>query len=153
MLTSFLSPDQITDLTGQFSNHFTTFSSGINNVISVIKQPQVVINNPSETVIEGYGAVSMNVNDTQLNPITGFFPAMLIYPNEIKQQQFGQLKFPVEENSILVKVEPRTKDFILNGKTEGIIANDIYYGIIDIVPRIQSYFGLKYYYFKLTVTK
>jgi len=140
------------EVTGAFYDFFQTMSSGNNNFISVIKQPINVINNQDENVLAGFGAESMNIKDVTYQPVTGVFPALILYPNDLKSQQFAQLKFELDENQVMIKVEQRTRDFILNGRTERIIANDVIYNT-NIIPKTQNFFGLKFYYFKLTSTK
>lgn len=140
------------NITGAFYDFFTTMSSASNNYISVIKQPISQINNLNENVIPGFSAESLNIQDITYQPVTGVFPALIIYPHTLKSDQFGQLKFQLDENQILIKVEKNTRDYLLNGKTERIIANDNVYNM-EITPTIQNFFGLKFYYFKLTSTR
>jgi len=152
MLSSYLNSNQLADLTGQFSNLFATFSTGISNYVTVIKEPIKVIQNSSEQVLAGYGGENQNIQDVVYQPVTGIFPAVIIYPNSMTERQFGQLKFNLDENQISIKVDSTTADFLTRGKTERILVNDSYYNM-EITPRVQNYFGLKYYYFKLTSTK
>lgn len=141
------------EFTGAFQNLFDTLSSGSNNFISVIKQPISVINNSNENVIAGFGGESMNQQDITYQPVTGVFPAVIIYPHTLKDNQFGQLKFQLDENQIMIKVDENTRNYIKQGKTERIIIDQNIYGEIEYSDKIQNFFGLKYYYFKLTVTR
>lgn len=140
-------------ITGAFNDFFTTMSSASNNYISVIKQPINIINNQNENVIAGFGGESMNQQDITYQIVSGVFPAIIIYPHTLKDNQFGQLKFQLDENQIMIKVDENTRNYIKNGKTERIIIDNNVYGMIEYSDKIQNFFGLKYYYFKLTVTR
>ena len=152
-MNGLLTNSQISSLTGQFNDLFTTLSTQSDNFISIVKQPTNIINNPSENVLAGFGGEAMNPFDITYQPVTGVFPAMIIYPHSLKSEHFGQLKFDLDENSVLIKVPQSTRDYIVNGKTEKIIVDNLTYGTIEISPTTQNFFTLKYYYFKLSITK
>lgn len=152
-MPSFLNQTQINSLTGLFQNHFETFSSGSNNFITVIKTPLDTVINPNGLVLPGYGVDNINITDiTYAPPVTGYFPAMIIYPHTLNTSQFGQLKFNIDDNQVLIKVKEDCKNFLLRDKTERIFVDDQVYNM-ELTYSAQSYFGSKYYYFKLTSTK
>jgi len=151
-MSSFLVQSQIDSLTGIFSSHYDTFSSGSNNFISVIKQPIKQINNTYSNVLPGYGSTNMNVQDITYQYVTGVFPAMIIYPHTLATNQFAQLKFNLDENSLLIKVKQDCKDYILTDKTLRILVDGQEYNP-ELGFAVQSYFGSRYYYFRLTITK
>ncbi len=152
-MSSFLNQSQISSLTGIFSNHFDTFSSGSNNYITVVKTPVQTINNVNSNVLPGYGSDNLNVTDiTYQPPVTGVFPAIIIYPHTLQSTQFGQLKFSIDSNQVMVKVKEDCKNFIVNNKTERIFIDNQTYNN-ELTYSIQSYFGSKYYYFRLTSTR
>lgn len=151
-MNSLLTQSQISEVTGIFATHFQLFSSGITNQISVIKQPINIINNTSENVMAGFGSEAMNYNDITYQPVTGMYPAIIIYPKNMKTQQFGQLKFSLEDNQVMIKVEKDAREFITKGKTEAIVIHGVSYNL-DLIPTVQNYMSLKYYYFKLTSTR
>lgn len=150
---SFLNQSQLTELQNTFSNHFDTFASGNNNYALIIKEPIKIVNNPSEQVLAGYGAENMDITSVTYQPVTGIFPAIVIYPNQIQTNQFGQLKFELDENQIMIKVQQSARDFIRNGKTERIVIDGNTYGETEYSDRLQNFFGLKYYYIKLIVSR
>ena len=147
-----LNESQQSELSGIFSNHFSLFSEQSNNFISVIKTPISIINNPNENVLPGYGADTQNVTDITYQPVTGVFPAIIIYPHNLQGNQFGQLKFDIDDNQVMIKVEENCKNYILVDGIERIFIDNQAYNI-ERSFKVQSYLGLKYYYFKLTVTK
>ncbi len=149
---AFLNSSQIQGLQDTFKNHFEQFSSGSDNYISVVKSPIKIINNPSEEVLPGYGPENMNVQDITYQPVTGVFPAIIIYPKTLQSNQFGQLKFNLDENQIMIKVREDAKNYLITDKTERILIDGQYYNN-ELTFSVQSYFGLKYFYFKLTSTK
>ncbi len=153
MLSNLITSTQATELSGIFSQHFPLFSTDSNNFITIIKAPVQQINNSGADVLPGYGGDTFNVTDITYNPpVTGVYPAIIIYPHQLNSSQFGQLKFNIDDNQIMVKLEENAKNFILEGKVERIVINDQVYNP-ELTFKIQSFLGLKYYYFKLTSTK
>ncbi len=151
-MSSFLNLNQLNQLTGIFNRHFDTFSSGINNYITVLKEPTKIINNTNSLNMPGYSNDSLNLSDITYIPVSGVFPAMIIYPKDAKIQSFTQLNLNLDKNDIAIKVKEDCKNYIINGKTENIIVNNNLYNSND-TPVIQNFFGSKYYYFKLTATR
>src|SRR5258708_3983478 len=124
-MSSFLNQSQLNSLQSEFSNHFDTFSSGSNNFITVIKSPVQTINNFNANVLPGYGPDNMSVTDiTYQPPVTGVFPDIIIYPHTLQSTQFGQLKFNIDSNQVMVKVKEICKDFLINNKTERILIDE-----------------------------
>lgn len=153
-MSSFLNNDQITDLKNIFSNHFDTFASGSNVFISIIKQPINIINNSSADVFAGYSSDSMNISDITYSSVTGVYPAIIIDKNNaFKSSQFAQLKFNLDENDLIIKVEHDCRKFLKQGKTEAILIDGNRYNMSDSTDVSQNYFGLQYYYFRITSTK
>jgi len=153
MLSNLLTSSDATMLSGIFANHFPLFSFDSNNFITVVKQPIQTINNPNENVLPGYGADVLNVTDiTYAPPVTGVFPAIIIYPHTLNSSQFGQLKFEIDDNQVIIKVQNDAKDFMIRDLTQRIIIDEQFYNM-ELTYSVQSYLGLKYYYFKLTSTK
>ncbi len=153
-MSSFLSSSQLSHLTGVFSRHFSTFGTGINNNFILIKEPIKSINvgiNDSN-ILPGYNNDDFNQVDISYIVNSGQYPCIPIYPSNLNEKQFTELKFSLSDNQVMLKVEESTKNQIIQGKNEYVILNDQHY---DIGPdfKIQNYFGLKYYYFKLTSTQ
>ena len=151
-MDSLLNSNQINDFTVIFGSHFQTFASGSNNFISVIKAPIQVINATNPNALAGYPTDTFNITDITYQPITGVFPAIIIYPHNLQANQFGQLKFDIDENQVVIKVMQDAKDYILIDGLERIIIDDQTYNA-QRTFKVQSFLGLKYYYFKLTITK
>lgn len=151
-MSSFLNQITIDNLTGIFDRHFSTFSSGIGNFITIIKEPIQIINNSSSTNIYGYPSDSLNNSDVTYQAISGIYPAMILYPGDLKEQIFTQIKTSLDINDVMIKVKSECKDYIMSGKTEGIIINGLRHNV-EQSPKIQNYFGSLYYYFKCTLTQ
>lgn len=144
-----ISGSTISNLTGTFDKLFNTMSIGRNSYITVIKSPLEIINNSNQNTLVGYGAENLNSSDITYIPVTGVFPAQIIYPyKNMPSEKFESFKFDIDKNAIYIKVKKEARDFILDGKTEYIIADEHSY-INQETPQVQNYFGLKYYYFKL----
>ena len=148
-----INQSQQKELTGIFSQHFSLFGAQSNNYVTVIKTPVQTIVNSGANVLPGYGNDTLNVSDIIYAPaVTGVFPAIIIYPNQLNSNQFGQLKFSIDYNQILIKVEENCKNFILNDLTQMIMVDAQAYNQENTF-KVQSFMGLKYYYFRLTSTK
>jgi len=148
-----LSSTQQAEFSGIFAQHFDLFSSQSNNYITVVKTPVKLINNPTENVLPGYGAENMDVTSITYNhPVTGVFPAIIIYPKTQQSTQFAQLKFNIDDNQVVIKVTDDCRSFIVNNKTERIVIDSQNYNN-ELTYTVQSFMGLKYYYFKLTSTR
>lgn len=153
MLSNLLTASDVSMITGLFFEHFPLFSTDSNNFITVIKSPTQTINNPSENVLPGYGAD--NLDSTSISyapPVTGVFPAIILYAHTLNSSQFGQLKFNIDDNQVVVKVQQDCKDFMLRDLTQRILLDGQAYNMENTFS-VQSFMGLKYYYFKLTSTK
>jgi hypothetical protein len=153
MSNPFLTSNQVAGITGIFDQLFSSYGTGINNRVSIIKEPIKIVNNQSENVMPGFLPDAVDYSSITYQPVTGVFPAIIIYPHELKSQQFGQLKFNLDENQVMIKLQNDGANYMLNGKTEKVLVNGAFYSMADFTPKIQNYFGLKYYYFKLTSTK
>ena len=145
--------EQQSQLSGIFAEHFPLFSTQSSNFVTIVKTPVQTINNINANVLAGYGSDNMNLSDiSYLPPVTGTYPAIIIYPKQLDTTQFGQLKFAIDENQVMIKIEEDAKNFILNDKTERIIIDGQAYNP-ELTFKVQSFLGLKYFYFRLTSTK
>jgi hypothetical protein len=152
-MAQLVTSSQQSEITGIFGQHFDLFGAQSNNYINIIKSPVQTIINSGEVVFPGYGADTINLSDISYNPpITGVFPAIIIYPNQMNSNQFAQLKFNIDSNQILIKVQEDCKNFILNGLTQMLIVDGQAYNQ-ENTYKVQNFIGLKYYYFRLTSTK
>jgi hypothetical protein len=148
---SFLTPDQLTTLSGTFARHFSQFSSGINNYATIFKEPLQNINNLDSQSLFGYSSdTTVNSNsDITYTEVSRSVPAMIIYGNDIKSLPFPQMKTDISSSDIFIKVDEAGKNYITNGKTERAQINGQIYDLSSTY-KVQNYFGLKFYYFKCT---
>lgn len=147
-MPSFLNGEQIARLTGTFQNHFETFSSGINNFVTLYKEPIQVISNPNDVNVYGYNNQDVNSNASiTYQEVSKTFPAMILHGKDIKSQPAINLAAGFTLSDLFIKVDEENKDFIMNGKNERALINGLVY---DINPdyTTQNYFGVKFYYFK-----
>lgn len=150
---SLLSNGQLTALTGAYNSLFDQLSSGNGNFISVVKKPIQIINNSQETVLMGYLPESADYTSISYLPVTGIYPAIIFYPGRNhSSNNFGQLKFTLDENDIYIKVKQDARDFLKTERTEYIIIDGISYNM-EMTDEVQNYYGLKFYIFKLTSSK
>jgi len=148
---SFLNSEQLNLLTGTFQKHFDQFSTGIGNEILIYKEPIKIINTVSSTNFPGYGEDSSSNTEITYQVVSGQFPCVPIYGN-VSDKSFSELHFSLGQNEIMVKVKEDAKNYILDGKTERVIVNEMNYNIASNY-KVQNYFGGKYYYFKCTETQ
>lgn len=151
-MAGFLNSSQISNLTGIFQKHFEQFSSEIGNIITVIKEPIQVINSSNSLSLPGYSNESLNETDISYSEVSANIPAMIIYPKDANTLPFSQLKINIDKNDLFVKVEASGAAYIDNGKNERVIINGLSYNIQD-TPNVQSFMGLKFYYYKCVATK
>jgi len=148
---SFLTPSQLTTLSGTFARHFSQFSSGISNFVTIYKEPLQTINNLNSQSIYGYSSdTTINSNsDISYTEVSQTFPAQILYSNDIKSLPFPQMKTDISNSDIFIKVDEAGKNYIINGKTERAQINGQIYDLSSTY-KVQNYFGLKFYYFKCT---
>lgn len=148
-MSQLLSSTFISSATGKFGDFFDTFSVGRSSYLSIIKEPVKIINNTTNDFIAGYQPENFNTTDVTYQPVTGIFPAVIIYGKNLNLDKFISMKFNIDLNAIYAKVQRECRDFIMNnGKTERVYADAIPY-IPQQTPIVQNFLGLRYYYFKL----
>jgi hypothetical protein len=152
-MSSLLSSSEIEFFTGQANNLFETLSTGRNSYIEVYREPTQVINNNSSLNLYGYPTDSLNTSDITYSINSGRFPVVALYSNSISSKDFIELKFSLEENQIMAKVREDAKNYIQGGKVEYLVIDGQKFNIVSNVPRVQNYFNLKFYYFKLQATQ
>lgn len=146
-----ISNSQIYELTGIFGNHFDTFSLGRTRLITVYKEVKETLNINSPNPMYGYGMPSAIQNYT-FTVNSGIFPAVIRYDLEQKQDQLIDAKNKIDQGEVKIKVEQAARDFIKDGMTITNIQFDgkTYNKITD--EGVQSYLGLKYYFYTLQAT-
>lgn len=150
-MSSFLNGAQLSELRSIFQSHFEQFSSGIGNFVSIVKQPISVISNYNSDVFAGFGNESTPLQNISYQAVSGVFPAIIIYPKMLQTKQFVQLKFNLDENEIIIKLDINGHKYMDNGKTEKLLVNGTFYNTED-TPTLQNYYGLRYWYYKLKST-
>ena len=152
-MSSFLNSFQLATLTGVFRNHWETFSSGIGNYVTVYKAPTQVINNPDSINFDGYGPDNNgSVTDITYIENSRQIPCQILYPKDMNTLPFAQLRLNLDTNDLMIKVDQDGADYLNAGKNERIIVNGQTYNPNDSF-NVQNYFGLKFYYYKLVITK
>ena len=152
-MSSFLNQLQIDNITGVFQKHFNQFSTGINNFVTIFKEPLSVVSNTAGVNIYGYGPDNNgNITDVTYQEIKGVVPCVIINSKNINSLPFLQLQTSIDENSLFIKVDESGRNFITQGKNEKCVINGQDF---NIIPRysVQNYFGLKFYYFKCDLTQ
>lgn len=151
---SLLNSDQIYAATGAFERHFQLFSSDKNSYCTIIKEPIKVINTDinSENILPGYSNDEFNQTSITYQPVSGVYPCISLWGNQINQKQFTELKFNLGINDVQIKVKSDCRDFITQGKNELVYLKNVPFSV-DENYKIQDFLGSLYYYFKLTATQ
>lgn len=150
-MSSLLNSSQLTQLSGIFQSHFETFSTGINNYCTVVKEPIKNIINTNSNYLPGYNVEDFSNTDITYTENVRTFPCMRVYPKDIKNTPLTQMNTSVEDGTTFIKVKEDCKDFIINGKTERIELDGQKFNTTTEF-NVQNFFGLRFYYFKLTQT-
>ena len=152
-MSSLLNSSNIAYITGQFQNLWKTLSTGRNSYITIVKEPIKIINQSNSLNVYGYSEDSLNQSDITYTPVTGTFPSVVLYNNAMNSKQFTELHFSLDENQIIVKLDKPGRDYMKDGKVEYVIVEDNKFNLVSSTERIQNYYGLKFYYFKLQATQ
>lgn len=116
--------------------------------IVIYKEPQAIIANVSNSVsYPGYRETSNESNITYepvYQTFSGFVFKMAVTP----ANQLPQINQRVFDGKVRLKVEEDAKDYIMNGKTEKIVAGGKDWNLVG-GPETQNFLTLTYYYFDL----
>lgn len=139
----------IDNATGIYRSFFYDMSIGRNSYVTVYKEPIQIINNPTnDNVLPGYNSDAIN-SDITYQAVSGIYPCVPIYPyKNINSDKLMQLKFVLDANQVVIKVLQDARDFIVNGKNEKVIVDNLPYTIL-MDYQVQNFWGDRYYYFKL----
>lgn len=142
-------PNAISYVTGQFDLFFHQMGSGRSCFVSILKEPLKIINNSGDNIFDSYGQENQNITDITYKVRSGIFECVPIYTNAMNIDKFVSMKFNLDLNSMYIKLKEDGASYIMDGtKTERVYVDGIPY-IPQNTPKIQNFFGLRYYYFKL----
>lgn len=134
--------------TGAFGDLFDQQSNG--RYIIVNKEPlKTLTTNPQS--YPGYN--EPNQLEYTYSPQSGIYRAVILYEykTEAYDAQSLDTKTRLAGNNLVVKVEEPCRNYILNGKTQSVVADGLIYN--EVTPyKVQHYLGLQYYYFNLKGT-
>lgn len=149
-MSSLLSTTDIFNLTGQFSNHFDTFSQFTAIVIN--KKPlQTISDVNSNNTLPGYGPTP-NEGVITYTPVYESFPCIALYDKPPKPGEiFQEVKLGISQGKVRIKVKRNARDYIVNGPNENVVLNEVVYNLVS-EDGVQNYLGLIYYYFLLERT-
>lgn len=144
----------LTSFSGAFGDLFDTFARyRPDRYIVINKEPikTIVQSTPSDSYA-GYSSTNV-INDYVLTPVSGVFPAQIIYEYKTNETDItnSELQVNIADNSVNIKVENNAKEFMLIGKTESILVDGQLFNQASQY-KVQDYLGVKYYYFKLQQT-
>lgn len=144
----------LASFSGAFGDLFDTFARyRPDRYIVINKEPikTIVQSSPSDAYA-GYSSTNV-INDYVLTPVSGVFPAQMIYEYKTNELDVNnpELQVNIANNSVNIKVEANAKDFILAGKTESILVDGQLFNQASQY-KVQDFLGVQYYYFKLTQT-
>lgn len=146
-MPSLLTSSDITSLTGALGDHFDTFKQ----TMVVHKEPIKNIIQTSDNVYPGFPQ-QVQETTTEYIPVSGSYYALKVSEkSSTKQGDIPNTTSTVYTNGIRVKVQEDAKNYIMNGKTEGITFQGCFFNVVSL-PIPQNYLGLQYYYFDLSRT-
>lgn len=140
------------EFTGALSHLFDSFARAREDRWIVINKEPIKNILVNEDAFAGY-STSSNVNNFDYVPVSGRYPAVIIYEYKTNNQNV----FSEESKTVLaktpsrIKVEKNAANFILNGKTINVIVDGQTFNVVSEY-KVQDYLGLRYYYFDLSQT-
>jgi hypothetical protein len=121
--------------------------------VTVVKEPlKTTVSSPiTQNNVFGFGEMQAN-SVYDYTPVTGVFPAFIIYPRDYQTSLNSEIDIRVGSEPIKIKVQQDCRDFIYNGRTLHLIAdNKTFY--LDGEARLQLFLNGNYYFFNLKETK
>ncbi len=146
-MPGFLDNNEIALYTGEAQLLFQTYSQNI----TIFKQPIKTIMNIQQPGFEGYQE-SSNITNFTYQPVSGVFPAIVIYGRKYDGVLVDDLNIYLENGSCLIKVQKDCRDFIRNGVTERIHINENDFNVRGF-ESVRDYLGLKFYYYEVKATQ
>lgn len=143
MATSLLTDSQKAAFVGIAEKHLPTFQIEL----TVHKEPTQVITNNLVNTYPGYKASSSETNIVY-TPVSQSFSGLLTKMSNKTPQELYEVNKRIWKGDARIKVEQPARDFILNGKTIKIVADNKDWDVIS-GPSSQDFFTLTYYYFDL----
>ena len=140
--------------TGSLNDLFDTMS----RTIIVNKEPIKIINtgaiSSSPNPLFGYGDAPLPISEITYQPISGSFPAVVVYKQRIgvgeSISETTKIKDLLDTNYIKVRNDGR--DFIENGgKVESVYVDGRTFKLGDM-RHMQVFFGLGFWYYELVET-
>ena len=129
----------------------TVARSRTDRYITVFKEPVKNFVTNNQNVLAGYGE-DINANDFTLTPVSGTFPAVIIYTKAEDSDALNtEILTASIQNKVRIKVEKDASDFISTDKTVNIIVDDQVFNVISQY-KVQDYCGLRYFYYDLQQT-
>lgn len=150
-MAGFLTSSQIATVTGALNWHFTTFTSGPEyRTITVNREPLRVLSDTGVSPLAGYNNYSLESNYIYI-PQNQTFPAIVIYQKEQTVKTFSEMKAPINQGKLFIKVQKDAADYILGAKVESINLDGKKFNVFTS-EGVQNYLGLVYYKFGLMFT-
>jgi len=141
---SLLTPSQKLAFTNIADRHMPSFWE----IITVYKEPKAIVANPASlSVYPGYKETSIE-NEVTYEPVYQSFSGLVIKMANKLPNELYQINNRVWKGDVKIKVEQPASDYILNGKTEKIVAGGKQWDVVS-GPATQNYLTLTYYYFDL----
>ena len=150
MAYDFLTEDQRAVLSGDFDTVFQTLSNGRNIIVE--KEPiKTLVSLPPSSAVFGFGE-SQQEAIYNYTPVSGIFPAVIMYGHSFPSPMNPEINVRSLAGPITVKIRQDCRDFIMDGQTRYIIADNIQF-IMDGEPRRQLFLNGVYYFLSLKATK
>lgn len=150
-MPSFLTASQITAFTGIMADHFDTFSHERTRLITIHKEPLRTLVSPVTNPMYGYE--DSNSASYSYTPVTGIYPAIIMFNNPLKTADLEEIKIANSVGEVKIKVEPNCRDFIEDGrKNEKFVFDNKTFNVISN-DGVQNFLGLVYYIYRLQNTQ
>ena len=147
-MASLISNTEKADVAQIFDDIFDTWSRPIVIYKEPIKQ-QIAPQDPG--AIFGFAAPQGTELFTY-TPVTGVYQALIKYQNSRGQNSDlfqSELNTYISDAPVSIKVKADCKDFIINGKTEYVMVDDLSYILKVAMPNPQKMWDSSYFIFEL----
>lgn len=143
MATSLLTPTQAASFVALAEKHLPTFQT----VITVHKQPTETVTSNAVNVYPGYKEKSTETN-ISYTPVSQSFSGLITKMSNKTPQELWEINKRIWQGDARIKVQQDARDYILNGKTIKVVADQKNWDIIS-GPSTQTFLSLEYFYFDL----
>jgi hypothetical protein len=143
MATSLLSDTQKAALVAVAERHMPTFQT----IITIHKEPTQTVTSNATNIFPGYKSTSTETN-ISYTPVSQSFSGLITKMSNKDPHELYEINKRIWKGDARIKVQQDARDYILNGKTIKVVADNKNWDVIS-GPSTQTFFTLEYFYFDL----